>query len=332
MKSKYLLAGLGGVAGAVIAAKFLTRSKSKIWEQFSDVIHHAERSHFVEVDGIRVHYQEFGDRNAPPVVMLHGFGASTYTWKNTAPRLADKGFRVLAVDMIGFGFTEKPNWGEYTISSQARMIVRFMNRMGIGCAIFFGSSYGGAVAATVALDYPERVEKLVLVGAPCNDDPKSKPVVQLARLPIIGDLMSPFLVDSRAFLRFRLRESLAPESHHLIDDERLDSIQRPLKGAADAHHSMLMTLRNWRANRIERDAHLISQPTLLVWGEKDIVVPIQNGHRLHRSIPNSRLVVFKQCGHLPHEEYTDNFVELTSEFCHNGQLSVAGGQQLVSKT
>ena len=89
---------------------------------------------------------------------------------------------------------------------------------------------------------------------------------------------------------------------------------RPLK-AKDAHHSVLASARNWDANRIEEDAHLINQATLLIWGEDDSVIRIHNGKRLYDSILNSRLVVLKNCGHLPQEEYPERFVELISEFC-----------------
>lgn len=181
------------------------------------------------------------------------------------------------------------------------MISRFMNRLGIGRATVVGSSYGAAVGATLALDYPERVEKLVLVDAVCNDDPKNHPILRLASIRGIGEVITPFLVDSKVYLRFRMHGTLAKANHHLITKERISSVHRPLK-AADAHHSLLATSRNWRANRIEHDAHLINQPTLIIWGDQDKVIPIRNGYRLHDSILNSRMVVLKDCGHVPQEE------------------------------
>ncbi|MBK8151415.1 MAG: alpha/beta fold hydrolase [Acidobacteria bacterium] len=95
-----------------------------------------------------------------------------FTFGRPSPKLADAGFHVVALDLIGFGYSEKPAWFDYSIQSQARMISRFMDRLGIGTATLVGSSYGGAVVLTVALDYPERVEKLVLVDAVINDEPK----------------------------------------------------------------------------------------------------------------------------------------------------------------
>jgi hypothetical protein len=79
----------------------------------------------------------------------------------------------------------------------------------------------------------------------------------------------------------------------------------------------LTSARRWDANRIENDAHLINQPTLLIWGEDDNVIPVRNGEKLYDSILNSRLVVLKDCGHVPPEENPERFVELVSEFCRN---------------
>ena len=157
MKKRYLAAaGAGaGALGGLIALKFLTRAREVNWEDFAEEIHHPSHSHFAEVDGLRVHYQEFGERNHPTLILIHGYTASTFVWQTAAPMFATRGFHVLAADLIGFGFSSKPAWFDYTITAQARVLERFMNRLGIGRATLVGSSYGGAVAATVALDYPD---------------------------------------------------------------------------------------------------------------------------------------------------------------------------------
>src|SRR5215213_10351204 len=186
MKKRNLALAVGGAVGAAVAVKTLTRAKSVVWDDVVSLIPHAENSHFVSVDGAHVHYQEFGDPSKPTIVLIHGYTASLYVWKTTAPMLADAGFHVIALDLLGFGYSDKPSWFDYAISSQARIVARFMNRLGIGRATIVGSSYGGAVAATLALDYPERVEKLVLVDAVCNDDVKNTPVLRLANLPGVG--------------------------------------------------------------------------------------------------------------------------------------------------
>ena len=314
MKKRYLLAGIGGLAGAAVAYKLLSRARETDWETAVRQIHHPEKSRFTEVEGLRVHYQEFGETNGEPLVLIHGYSASTFTWSFAAPLLAQKGFRVFAVDLIGFGLSEKPAWNDYTIDSQARTIVGFMNRVGIGRATLVGSSYGGAIALTVALDDPERVEKLVLSGAVCNDEVKTLPLTKLACLPVVGEVMTPLLTGSKTYVRARMRNSLHSANHHLIDDTRLSSVMQPLQ-AADSHRSLLLTLKNWRASRLEREARNVKHPSLLVWGEEDRTIPLRNGEFLQQQIENSRLVVFKNCGHIPHEEYTSEFVRLVTDFC-----------------
>jgi pimeloyl-ACP methyl ester carboxylesterase len=281
---------------------------------------------------MQVHYQEFGDESNPTMVLIHGYTASTYVWQTVAPKFTDEGFHVIAVDLIGFGFSEKPAWFDYSIASQARMVLRLMNRLGIGKATIIGSSYGGAVSSWMTLDYPERVEKLVLVGAVINDRPMTHPLMKVISVPAVGEAMTPFLVDSRAFLKFRMQGTLHPTSHHLITEERVNAIMRPLN-AADAHNSLLKTIKNWDANRIEEDANLINQPTLLIWGDSDTVIPIDNGEKLYDKILNSRFVILKDCGHIPPEEKPELFTELVMEFCRDskGHLEAKESDEMTFK-
>ena len=121
-----------------------------------------------------------------------------------------------------------------------------------------------------------------------------------------------FLVGSRTLLRRRMKRVY--DRHSLVlDERRVEARHQPLR-AANTQRAMIRTIRRWDAARIERDAHLITQPTLLVWGENDRDVPLPNGERLNQLMEGSRLVVFRNCGHLPHEEYPKEFVKVVSEF------------------
>ncbi len=328
MKLRNIALGLTGAIGAAVAVKMLTRAATVSWDDVSDIVEHSENSRFVSVDGARVHFQEFGNAGDPPLILIHGYTASTYVWRSVAPMLADAGFHIIAVDLLGFGFSEKPRWFDYSIDSQARMVARFMDRIGIGRAIVVGSSYGGAVAATLALDYSERVEKLVLVDAVANDRVKNHPILRICSVPGVGEAIAPFLADTKAFHRHRMRKTLSPANHDLITQDRVESIARPI-AAADAHHSLLATSRNWHANRITYDAHLINQPTLIIWGEEDKVIPLTDGHTLHNRILHSRLVILKNCGHVPMEERSHLFAELVTEFSRDrkGRMTDSHGDE-----
>ena len=99
----------------------------------------------------------------------------------------------------------------------------------------------------------------------------------------------------------------------VLDERRVDARHLPLRAAA-TQRAIIRTVRHWDADRISRDAHLIHQPTLLLWGDNDPEIPLADGERLHEAIPGSRLIVFLNCGHLPHEEYPKEFVEVVSDF------------------
>jgi len=314
MRKRYWIAGAYGLAGAALAAKLMSRQRDVAWSDHAGELHHAERSRFAEVDGVRVHYQEAGPVNAPPMILIHGFSASNFVWSDVLLPIAEAGFRVVAPDLVGFGFSDKPRRGEYTISAQARMITGLMDELGIKQAALVGSSYGGAVAATCALDYAGRVRRLVLVDAVANDEVKKQFLLQLAAVPVMGDLVSPLLVGSRRLMRRRMRKVYGQSTRELFDEKRMDAHHRPLR-AANTQRALLRTLRRWRAERIGREAHRIKQLTLLVWGENDADVPLRHGRRLFQLIPNSRLIVFRRCGHLPQEEYPREFAKLVADFC-----------------
>lgn len=310
MKKRYMIAG---AATAAIAAKLLLRPRDADWHKCRDAVFHSEHSCFIDIDGLRVHYQEAGDKQAPAMILIHGFASSTLVWSKVFLKLAAAGYRVIAVDMLGYGYSAKPRNGEYTIPGQARLLTRLLDHLRIPRAIFVGSSYGGAVAATCALDYPERVEKLILVGAVNNNRPLEFTLMRLFGSPVVGDVVSPLLIGSRRLLRRRMKRVYDRHSW-VLDERRVDARHLPLR-AAGTQRAIIRTVRGWDAERISRDAHLITQPTLLLWGEDDPDIPLADGERLHARIPGSRLLVFLNCGHIPHEEYPEAFTNIVSDFC-----------------
>jgi pimeloyl-ACP methyl ester carboxylesterase len=310
MKKRYWIAGAATLA---IAGKLLLRPRDASWDKCRDVVFHSEHSCFIDVDGIRVHYQEAGDRRAPAMVLIHGFASSTLVWSKVFLKFASAGYRVIALDMLGYGYSAKPRNGEYTIPGQAKLLTRLLDHLGIPRAIFIGSSYGGAVAATCALDYPERVEKLILIGAVNNNRPLEFTLMRLFGSPVFGDVVSPLLIGSRRLLRRRMKRVYDRHSW-VLDERRVDARHLPLR-AAGTQRAIIRTVRGWDAERISRDAHLITQPTLLLWGENDLEIPLDDGERLHAEIPGSRLIVFLNCGHIPHEEYPEAFTNVVIDFC-----------------
>jgi pimeloyl-ACP methyl ester carboxylesterase len=313
MKKRYWLGSVSALAGVAVAAKLWLRPRDVEWTTNRDAVFNADYSRFAEVARVPVHYQEAGEISAPPLLLIHGFASSNLVWSKVLLPLAEAGFRVIAPDLLGYGYSGKPRELDYTIASQAKMIIGLLKQLGIARVCLVGSSYGGAVAATIALDHPELVEKLVLVGAVTNNKPTRYMLMRLFGSPIIGDILSPLVVGSRRLLRMRMKRVYDRHAWEM-DERRVQARHLPL-ATRGTHRAIIRTVRRWDAERISRDAHLLAQPTLIVWGDRDREVPLADGERLQQEIPNSRLFVFRECGHLPHEEYPAEFTTLVSEFC-----------------
>ena len=312
MKKRYLFAGLSGVAAGAIATKLLTRPKDVSWPDSLDFIYNPEYSWFTHVDGVRVHYQEAGDESALPIILIHGFISSNLIWSHVLKPLADAGFRAIAPDLPGYGYSDKPADAQYTIDEQARAVIGLMDRLEIDKAVIVGASYGGAVASMIALDYPERVKKLILVGAVTNDDAKQKLLLRISCLPLIGDVATPLFLGSRWILRKRMQDMYRRLGRPI--NEKMVAARHHLLATSNTHRAMIRTARRWSANRIEREASLIRQPTLLVWGDDDDHIPIENALRMRDTLPNARLIVFRNCGHLPPAEQPEKFVDVVTQF------------------
>jgi|SRR5215510_137102 len=313
MKKRHLLAGLTGVIAGAVAVKLLMRPRDAHWRDSLNFIYYPEHSWFTTVDGVRIHYQEAGDENAPAMILIHGFISSTMVWNEVFLPLSNAGFRVIALDLPGYGYSDKPRDAEYTIEAQGRAVVGLMDRLNIEKAIVVGASYGGAIAATIALDFPERVNRLILIGAVTNNDAKKYLLLRIARTPLVGDVLTPLFLGSRWAMRKRMERVYRRLGRPL--DERKLAARHHVLAVANAHRAVIRSARKWNADGIQHNAKQIRQPTLIVWGDHDQEIPITNGYRLRDEIPNSRLIVFAGCGHLPPQEYPQQFVRAVSEFC-----------------
>src|SRR3954451_8637065 len=144
MKKRHLFAGAAGLVGAAVATKLISRPRDVDFEKNRALVFHSDYSQHTEVNGNRVHYQEAGDSANPVIILIHGFSSSTLVWSRVFLRLADAGFRVIAVDLLGYGYSGKPRRERYTIEAQAKMIIGLLDKLNIDRAHFTGSSYGGA--------------------------------------------------------------------------------------------------------------------------------------------------------------------------------------------
>jgi pimeloyl-ACP methyl ester carboxylesterase len=275
-------------------------------------------SKFAEVDGVRVHYQERG--SGQPLVLIHGYGASTYTWKDVFAILSNR-YRVIAVDLKGFGFTGKPD-GDYTRRAQGELVVRLLDQLKVEKAILCGNSMGGEVAMNVAVAHPGRVAGLILVdngGVTVPGTGTLSPAYM--RAPVIGPLLAAVALTSSSMVRSGLQRSLHDPS--LITDERIAAYYRPLR-TAGGQRGAFLARRQAGDDPVEPKIPGIRTPTLILWGAEDRLIPPAAGQKTQSLIPGARLVVFENCGHLPQEEMPQRFVLEVMGFLDS--LSTGGTQ------
>ena len=256
-------------------------------------------SAFVDVAGMQVHLRDEGPRDDPtPIVLLHGTSASLHTWQGWADALKGER-RVIRFDLPGFGLTGPAPDGNYTMDAYVRFVLAMLDRLGVQHAVLVGNSFGGNVAWATALAHPSRVARLVLVdsaGYPTN--PQSVPIgFRIARLPVLNRIAEVALprsvIESSVRNVYGDPDKVTPELVDLYFDITVrEGNRRALAQRWKQAPSGAM------AERIRE----IQVPTLILWGARDRLVPPEDGARFQRDIAESRLVVFGDLGHVPHEE------------------------------
>lgn len=261
---------------------------------------------FADVDGVRVHYVDAG--KGDPVVLIHGWNGSTFSFRYTIPELA-RSHRVIALDLLGFGYSGRPARGDYSVTAQARLVTGLLDRLGIERAAVVGHSMGGGIAMQLALSRPERVERLVLVdSASAEDVQRSHRSGKL--VPQFLFLLTPLLLHPGRMQRAAYR--LAVHDPALVTREAVEGYIRPLR--MQGHLRALSRQMRDRGRSIPTDPGKIPQPTLLLWGEHDRVVPISSGRDLAQRISGARFEVIRSAGHLPLEEQSETCNRLLLEF------------------
>jgi pimeloyl-ACP methyl ester carboxylesterase len=262
---------------------------------------------------VKLFYEEKGQ--GKPVLLIHGFGASTYTWRHTAPALAED-HRVIAVDLKGFGQSDKPFDERYSVFDQAELLKEFILDHDLRDLTLVGHSFGGGVALVLMLDDDPRlngrVSKLVLLDTIAY--PQDIPVFfRMLDMPVVSHLgvrMVPPAVQTRIALR------IAYLDNSKIDDEEVEMYAAPLRTAA-GKHAIIHSARQIMPEGLEEISELydsIETPTLIVWCDHDRIVPLDVGLKLRRTLPKSRLEIVDGCGHMPHEEQPGATLGLIQEF------------------
>lgn len=263
-------------------------------------------SAFVDVMQMQVHYRDEGNKNdSLPLVLIHGTGASLHTWEESVKLLTDS-FRVITLDLPAYGLTGPNPKRIYSQEFYVQFIDEFLKRIHVNKCIIGGNSLGGAIAWNYTYEHPTKVEKLILIdaaGYPMISE--SKPIAfTLAQIPVLKHMLN-YITP-----RFLAKKSVM----NVYDDPT-----KVTEKVVDRYFDLFLREGNRQAfvdrmNFSTYPDHLtrirsIKTPTLIIWGENDKLIPIENAQKFHADLPNDTLVVLEKTGHVPMEENPNRTVD-----------------------
>ena len=271
----------------------------------------------VEVAAAETHYVEEGE--GFPVVLVHGLLGYSFCWRKNIPELA-KYYRVLALDLAGCGYSGEIKRGSYGVPAWSQQIRQFLDAMKLNKVHLVATSAGGAAAVDLASQYPERVERMILV-APVN--PFSRRIVWLSR---IYRWSGPPLLLLRWLVRlmprllpwfFRTRYYADPSR---LTPETVPGYREGLRGEISVQ-MLRQSIHSWDPSQMTTQLPRVTAPTLLVWGDQDKLVPPGCIPRLLNALPNARAVLIPDAGHFCYEELPEAFNQEVIRFLR-GETSI----------
>jgi pimeloyl-ACP methyl ester carboxylesterase len=263
-----------------------------------------------------ISYQDLGPAEAPVVLLIHGLASDSTTWTRAADRLAELGYRVIAPDLLGHGSSDKPA-DRYQLTDFAESLDTLLTELEVRPVAVVGHSFGGAVAMQLAHRHSELVQRLVLVSAG-GLGRQVHPLLRAAALPGAHSLVRVMLNERTAALYRRpgLHRSLR------LSPDVIANLGRAGRGLSSptGRSAFFQTLKmaidplGQRGSLLELDDVLLDLPTLIVWSERDPVVPVAHAHDTHAHLPNSRLEVFEGSTHQPHHHSARRFAQAVADF------------------
>jgi pimeloyl-ACP methyl ester carboxylesterase len=261
------------------------------------------------IQGVRVFVHQSGTpaRGKAPLVLVHGWLLSHYMWRHMVAPLVAAGHSVVALDLPGFGESDRPSPASYRYDATAfsDTLLDLLDTLGIERASLVGMSLGGAVSLVTAARHPERVERLVLVDPVVY--PTTLPAEGYAvKLPVVGQFLFR-LALARKNIRYRMKRDIYFDPSFVTDDwvdYVWERAQRP--GGVEAAHRALEIIED--PDEVMQSIGAVRAPTLITWGEQDQLFPVANGRRLHGQLTGSELRVIPACGHSPPEEKPDELL------------------------
>jgi pimeloyl-ACP methyl ester carboxylesterase len=268
--------------------------------------------------------------SGPPLLLIHGIGDSSATWRTVLPRLA-RNHTVIAPDLLGHGRSAKPR-ADYSTAAYANGMRDLLGVLGIDRVTLVGHSLGGGVAMQFAYQFPDKTERMALIASGGAGRHVS-PLLRAASLPgaqaVLAALRLPgarTTVNAAVTLLERLDTGLgidAPDLRRVVD-------ALPNATARAAFIRTLRSVVDWRGQvvtMLDRCYLVRGMPTLLLWGSRDSVLPVGHAYQAHAAMPGSRLEIFDGAGHFPFRTDPQRFVDVLEDFCATTRPSVWGDEQ-----
>lgn len=269
-----------------------------------------QTSKFADVKGVRTHYNEAGSPDAPVVVMLHGGGPGATGWSNFQRNIDafSQHYRVLLVDQLGFGKTDYRPLEEPLFTMNARLVRDLLDVLGIETAHLIGNSNGGGVSMAFAADYPDRADRLVLMGASVGGPSLFVPMPAEGLKGLARARRNPTLETMREAIEIMTYD------HSFMTDELL---QQRLDAALATHRPETLDI-PVPQRIMASELHKITHKSLIIWGRDDRTVPFDWGLRALWGLPDAELHVFSHCGHWAQFEKAPEFNDLVLKFLAPG--------------
>jgi pimeloyl-ACP methyl ester carboxylesterase len=281
---------------------------------------------FVQAGDLQLFIQEMGPEDGQAILFIHGTAAWSGLWRETMAPLAEAGYRCIAIDLPPFGFSERPATPSYGNADQAKRIITLMDELGIQHVILFGHSFGGGATMETALMIPDRIDALILLdigGLNLNLQPTptsaSKPTVLefFLRTPAMRNPVLATTATNPLFTRRLISAMLLDPAD--ATDETIEILKQPL-----VLEDSTNTLGDW-LNEVLGPQEIslttdpanyqnLGMPALIVWGDQDTIIPLQEGEYLQSLLPNAELVVMQGVNHIPHLEDLDTLIGIVLGF------------------
>jgi pimeloyl-ACP methyl ester carboxylesterase len=275
---------------------------------FSDVRREITEDRFVRVGDQLVHCEQAG--SGEPVVLIHGFGASTYSWRKVMPALAES-HRVIAIDLNGFGYTQRPKSpASYTREGQEKLVLGVMDALGIDRAHIIGHSYGGGLSLFIASRHPGRFRSLVLVDSSAPTYPDDRRSRTARFRPLTALFVRTYALRPGAIRKALLR-SYYDDSQVTPDLVQAYFDRVRIEGVSDAYYGLTVPL-PVPGERV--DLSTIDVPALVIWGAQDELISAESGRAAAERLPRGTFVLLERCGHLPMEEQPEELLRAVLPF------------------